>query len=331
MKTLIKQLVETWGPSGREDAVRQLVHAEIEDHVDTITVSPMGGLHAIVNPGGGTKLMLAAHMDEIGIIISHIDQDGFARFHTLGGVKLETCIGHRVRFEDGTMAAIGVEQRLERLKPPRVEDLYLDFGVSSAQDCPVKVGDIGAFERSCIAIGDRLMAKSMDDRIGVAILIETLRRLPHPQHEVQFTFTVQEEVGLRGAGPSAFGLDPDLAIAVDVTSTGDTPHGIKMAVALGAGPAIKVRDKRMISDPRIVDLLSNRAEEAGIPHQFEVLQRGSTDAAAIQVTRAGVPAGCLSIPCRYIHTPSEMVDMNDVENAVLLLSEILSKPIQFKA
>jgi len=168
----------------------------------------------------------------------------------------------------------------------------------------------------------------MDDRIGVAILIETLRRLPHPRHEVQFAFTVQEEVGLRGAGPAAFGLDPDLAIAVDVTSTGDTPRGIKMAVALGAGPAIKVRDKRMISDPRIVDLLSNRAEEAGIPHQFEVLQRGSTDAAAIQLTRAGVPAGCLSIPCRYIHTPSEMVDITDVENSILLLVEILMNPIK---
>ena len=328
MKTLIKQLVETWGPSGREDAVRQLVQAEIEDQVDSMTISPMGGLHAIVNHGGGMKLMLAAHMDEIGIIISHIDQDGFTRFHALGGVNLETCIGHRVRFEDGTMAVIGVEQRAERTKPPRLEDLYLDFGVSSAQDCPVRVGDMGAFDRSFITIGDRLVAKSMDDRIGVAILIETLRRLPRPRHEVQFAFTVQEEVGLRGAGPSAFGLDPDLAIAVDVTRTGDTPRGIKMDVALGAGPAIKVRDKRMISDPRIVDLMSNRAEEAGIPHQFEVLQRGSTDAASIQVTRAGVPAGCLSIPCRYIHTPSEMVDMNDVENAVLLLMEILSKPIE---
>ena len=329
MKTLIKQLVETWGPSGREEAVRQLVQAEIEDHVDSMTISPMGSLHAIVNPGGGTKLMLAAHMDEIGIIISHIDREGFTRFHTLGGVNLETCVGHRVRFEDGTMAVIGVEQRSERKKPPRLEDLYLDFGVSSAQDCPVKVGDMGAFDRSFLALGDRLVAKSMDDRIGVAILIETLQQMKRPRHEVQFAFTVQEEVGLRGAGPAAFGLDPDLAIAVDVTRTGDTPRGVKMAVALGGGPAIKVRDKRMISDPRIVDLMVNRAEEAGIPHQFEVLQRGSTDAAAIQLTRAGVPAGCLSIPCRYIHTPSEMVDMNDVENAVLLLGEILSKPIEF--
>ena len=328
MKNLIKQLVETWGPSGREDAVRKLVQAEIEDQVASMTISPMGGLQAIVNPDGGTKLMLAAHMDEIGIIISHIDKDGFTRFHTLGGVNLETCVGHRVRFEDGTMAVIGVEQRSERTKPPRLEDLYLDFGVSSAQDCPVKVGDMGAFDRSFLALGDRLVAKSLDDRIGVAILIETLRRLSRPRHEIQFAFTVQEEVGLRGAGPAAFGLDPDLAIAVDVTSTGDTPRGTKMAVALGAGPAIKVRDSRMISDPRIVDLISNRAEEAGIPHQFEVLQRGSTDAAAIQLTRAGVPAGCLSIPCRYIHTPSEMVDLTDVENSILLLVEILTNSIK---
>jgi putative aminopeptidase FrvX len=330
MNALIKQLTETWGPSGREDAIRKLILAEIEDHVDSTTISPLGSLHAIVNPGGDLKVMLAAHIDEIGIIVSHIDQNGFARFHLIGGADLNTFPGHRVRFEDGTLAVIGVEKRLKRTKPFRLEETYLDFGVRSAQECPVKVGDLGTFDRSFVALGDRLIAKSLDDRIGVAILIETIRKLKHTPHEIQFVFTVQEEVGRRGAGPSAYGLDPDLAIAVDVTRTGDTPRGPKMAVELGSGPAIKVRDRHMISDPRIVDLMVKRAEDVGIPFQFEVLESGSTDASIIQLTRAGVPAGCLSIPCRYVHTPSEMVDKHDVENAVHLLIELLSNPIKLK-
>jgi endoglucanase len=152
-----------------------------------------------------------------------------------------------------------------------------------------------------------------------------LRSTPN---EVQFAFTTQEEVGLRGARTSAYGLNPDIAIALDVTRTGDTPKGIKMAVELGGGPTIKVRDSGSLSDPRMVEMMVQRAEAAGIPYQLEVLERGTTDATAIQLTRAGVPVGVISIPCRYIHTPSEMVDAGDVENAVRLLLEILSTPVQ---
>ncbi len=176
--------------------------------------------------------------------------------------------------------------------------------------------------------GSRLIAKSMDDRIGVAILIETLRALKRTPHEVAFVFSVQEEVGLRGAGTAAFGLDADLGIAVDVTRTGDTPNGIKMEVALGGGPAIKVRDSGMLADPRIKNLLVQRAQDARMKHQLEVLEAGTTDAAAMQLARSGLPAGCLSIPTRYIHTPSEMVDFRDVQASVQLLLEILQKPIE---
>jgi endoglucanase len=148
-------------------------------------------------------------------------------------------------------------------------------------------------------------------------------------HQVFFVFSVQEEVGLRGATTAAFGLDPDIGIAVDVTRTGDTPRGVKMSVALGNGPAIKVRDGGMLSDPRIVDWMVNTADTAQIPYQIEVLEGGTTDARAIQLTRAGVPAGCVSIPCRYIHAPSEMVDYNDVQNAIRLLLALISQPVHF--
>ncbi len=331
MQELIRKLVETYGPSGREDQIRQVVRAEIEDKVDQISVSPLGSLHAIVNPGGGTKVMIAAHLDEIGVIVSHVDQNGFARFHPIGGVFQHTLVGHRVRFANGIRGVIGVDAAVDRSKAPKLSQAFIDFGASSRADCPVQVGDIGGFDRQFTAMNGRYVAKSMDDRIGVAVAIETLKRIRRTPNELQFAFTTQEEVGLRGARTSAYGLDPDLGIALDVTRTGDTPLGLKMAVELGGGPAIKVRDGGSLSDPRIVQLMVDRAESAGIPYQMEVLEAGTTDATSIQLVHAGVPVGAISIPCRYIHTPSEMVDAEDVEHVVKLLVEILSHKVELSA
>ena len=330
MQELIMRLVEAFGPSGKEDQVREIVREEIESHVEELSVSPLGSLHAIVNPGGGPKVMVAAHMDEIGVIISHIDANGFARFHNIGRVFPHTLVGHRVRFQGNVMGVIGVDAAVTTAKAPKLHQAFIDFGARSKADCPVRVGDLGAFTRPFVALGDRYVAKSMDDRIGVAIAIEAAKRMRSTPNEVQFAFTTQEEVGLRGARTSAYELNPDVGIALDVTRTGDTPNGIKMAVELGGGPTIKVRDSGSLSDPRIVDLMVQRAEAANIPYQLEVLQAGTTDATAIQTTRAGVPVGVISIPCRYVHSPSEMVDVGDVENAVKLLVEILRKPIKIE-
>ncbi len=174
-----------------------------------------------------------------------------------------------------------------------------------------------------------MVAKSMDDRVAAAVAIEALKRLETTPHEVHFVFSTQEEVGLRGATTAAYSVDPDVGFAVDVTRSGDTPRvNAKMATALGDGPAIKVRDSSFIADPRLVEWMVTTAEKAGIPYQFEVLEAGGTDGRAIQLTRSGVPAGCVSIVCRYIHSPSEMVDSDDVENAVNLLVALLSAPIE---
>jgi endoglucanase len=170
----------------------------------------------------------------------------------------------------------------------------------------------------------------MDDRVGVAVLIEALRQLSKTPHQLLFVFSTQEEVGLRGATAAAFGVDPNLGLAVDVTATGDTPNGLKMDVRLGKGPAIKIRDEGMLADPAVVDWMVKSAQKAKIPHQLEILESGRTDAAAIQLSRAGVPSGCLSIPCRYIHSQSEMVDYADVQNALNLLLELLSNPVQLR-
>jgi len=332
MKELIEKLISTPGPSGYETLIREVVQAEVEAYVDEITVDALGNL--IVRKGPSTdseaenKIMLAGHMDEIGIIATHIDENGFIRFSNIGGVFPRYVPGGRVRFLDGTLGVIGTELVTDRYKIPVLSKMFVDVGASSQQDCPIKVGDVAVFERPFVDLGDRLVSKAMDDRIAVAVMIAALRQIEKTPHELYFVFTVQEEVGVRGATTAAFGIDPDLGLAVDVTACGDTPKGVKMEVALGKGPAIKVKDSGMIADPRVVNWMVSTADKAKIPYQLEILERGGTDARAIQLTRAGVPAGCLSIPCRYVHSPSEMVDLNDVEYSVRLLVELLSKSVR---
>jgi putative aminopeptidase FrvX len=349
MKSLIQKLTETFSPSGFESAIREVIRAEVEALGDEVRVDALGNL--IVRKGtkgrNGKRIMLAAHMDEIGLMGTHIDENGFVRFTSLGFVRPATLVSGRVQFANGTQGVVGMEQDLHATKLPSLSDCYIDIGATSAKDCPVKVGDVAAFQRPFIDLGGRLVAKSMDDRIGCAVLIETLRSLKTitsragtgttssragtgtTTHELYFSFTTQEEVGTRGAGTSAFGIDPEIGIAVDVTLTGDTPKSKHMAISLGKGPAVKVKDTDMLADPRIVEWMCSTAERKRIPYQREVLEGGSTDARAIQITRSGVPAGCLSIPCRYVHTHSEMVDYEDVQNSVKLLVALLSSPVNF--
>jgi endoglucanase len=301
----------------------------IGDAADEIRVDALGNLIARkgTKTDQGMRVMVSAHIDEIGLMVTHIDKNGFARFTNIGGINPLTCYGGRVLFMDGTRGVIGMDG-LERGKTPKLSDLYIDVGATSAEDCPVSVGDVCGFERPFLDLGKRLVAKSMDDRIAAAISIEALKRLERTPHEVHFVFSAQEEVGLRGATTAAFGIDPEVGFAVDVTRSGDTPRpNTKMATALGDGPAIKVRDSSFIADPKLVDWMVKTAEAAEIPYQLEVLEAGGTDGRAIQLTRSGVPAGCVSIACRYIHSPSEMVDSDDVENAVKLLVALLSQPI----
>jgi endoglucanase len=212
---------------------------------------------------------------------------------------------------------------------PTLDKVYIDVGASGKADCPVKVGDVAAFERPFTEMGNRLVAKSMDDRVGVLVAIETLRALKDKStpHDLYFVFTTQEEVGTRGAGTSAYGVDPEVGIAIDVTPTGDTPNSLKMEMALGNGPCVKFQDVGAISDPRVVQWMITTAEKNKIPYQREVLLMGGTDAKAIQSVRAGVPSGCISIPVRYVHSPSEMVDYSDVQNTVKLLTAVLRAPI----
>lgn len=329
MKETIKKLVEAWGPSGFEHHVRALIQAEVADLADEIRVDAVGNLICRMG-SGGPRVMVAAHMDEIGVILTYQDPEGFFRFNPLGGVLPETLTGHRVLFENGVVGVIHREGPFRRTDGPGLDQFYIDVQDGDGGDAGVQVGDPGAFTRTYEERGNRLVAKSMDDRIGCAVAMEAMRRLKETgtPNEVYFVFTVQEEVGLRGARPAAYGLEPALGIALDVTSTGDTPRsGVRVSVNLGAGTAIKVQDTGLIVPPAIKNWMIETAKANAIPYQLELLSIGSTDAAGISLSRSGVPSGCISIPCRHVHTTSETVDLRDVNASVDLLVALLKDPV----
>lgn len=333
MKSLLKTLTETYAPSGYEDAVRKIIQKEVKPFADEVRVDAMGSLIVRKKPTvtvkNSKRIMLAAHMDEIGVIVSHVDKNGFVRFASNGGVFGRYTLGARIRFMNGVTGVVGFDKLEAVDQAPALSKMYIDVGATSRSNCPVKVGDFGAFERSYMEMGNRLVAKSLDDRSGVVVLIEALKSIKSTPHDLYFVFTTQEEVGVRGAGTAAYSIDPEIGIAIDVTGTGDTPASLKMAMELGKGPCVKVRDPGLLADPRVVEWMITTAEKAKLPYQREVLLMGSTDARAIQITRAGVMAGALSIPCRYIHSASEMVDYEDLKNSVKLLTAMLSKPVSF--
>ncbi len=331
---LLKELTETWGPPSQEARIRTVIEAAVKGLVDELRVDRMGSLiglkRATVAPKdqAAKRVMLSAHMDEIGFIITHIDEKGFARFSSVGGLRPLTLVGNRVIFADGTIGTIQIEKGPRAANDaPGIDQLFIDSGALDKKTSPIRVGDMGALIGTLIQRGDRLIGKSMDDRVGVFVVIEALRQLKNTPHDVYAVFSVQEEVGLRGARTSAYGVNPDIGIALDVTLTGDFPEAPHMEVALGKGTAIKVMDSSVIADPRLRALMVQRAKEARIPYQLEVLTAGGTDTAAIQTSREGVPAGCISIPTRYVHSISEMVDVKDVQASIDLLVAILSKPI----
>lgn len=329
MKDLIKRLTEAYGPSGHEEPIRELIRAEVEPLADEVRLDALGNLIALKHgSGGGKRVMLAAHMDEIGLIVSYVDEKGFLRAQPIGGVDVMTLVGGRVRFVDGALGVIAPEKRKEFQKEPDLSKLYIDVGATGRDEAKDRLGQAVGFVRPFADLGRRIVAKALDDRIGCAVLIQVLRQVEDPPHDVSVVFSVQEEVGLRGARTSAYGLEPEVGIAVDITAAADTPEAKKLAMKLGAGPCIKIMDAGMLSHPGVKNLLIDTAETQGIPYQLEVLDRGTTDAAAMQLARSGVPSGCVSIACRYYHTPSEMVDLTDVENTVKLLLAVLETPFE---
>ena len=310
-----------FGPSGREEQVRELLASLATPYVDEVSTDVLGNL-ICHKKGNGKKILMAAHMDSIGIVATYIDDKGFIRFSQVGGLFKGDLINITVRFANGTRGVISYEEKTP-FKDLMLDNLFIDIGAKDKADAEqqVQIGDFAVFEAPRFEQDGVLCGPYLDNRIGCVTLLLAMEQLAPTDNDLYFVFTTQEEVGLRGAGTAAFAVAPDFAIAVDVTDTGDTPERkYPMAVKMGAGPTVKVMDSSVLCAPRIREALEHAAEELVIPVQREILQFGGTDTAALQRSRSGVPAGAISIPTRYIHSPSEMCAIADVERAAALLA-----------
>ena len=335
---LLKETTQIPGAPGYEHKIRRFIQSEMEGQVDELYTDPMGNLIALKNGKSDKKLMIAAHMDEISFIVSHIDDDGFVKFQPLGGFDAKTLTAQRVILhgsEDiiGVMGCkpIHIMTAEERAKPPKIHDYYIDTG-RSAEELKkiISIGTPITREREFIEMGDNVNSKSIDNRISVYILMEALKELKDEELPINVygVFTVQEEVGLRGATAATMGIDPDFAINLDVTLACDVPGSAshERITDLGKGAAIKIVDGRTICDYRMVDFMKQIAEKNNINHQMEVLPKGGTDTASMQqFAKGGSIAGGISIPCRYLHQVIEMVNKKDVRDCIDLLKASLKE------
>jgi endoglucanase len=333
---LLSKISETPGVSGFEQEIREVILKEITPFVDEITVDPLGNIIAIKKgEDRSKKVMIPAHMDEIGFIVTHIDSDGFLRFHTLGGFDPKTLTAQRVLVHGkdktlmGVMGSkpIHVMSPEERNKVPQIKDYFIDLGMSKDEvEKYVTIGTPITRERKLVEMGDCVNSKSLDNRVSVYVLIEVLKSLKNESipYDLFAVFSVQEEVGLRGANTAAHTLDPDFGICLDTTIAYDVPGnvGYDQITKLGEGTAIKIMDGSVICDYRMVEYMKQCASENNIKCQLEILTAGGTDTGAIQrMAKSGSIVGAISIPTRHIHQVIEMCHKKDIEQSILLTVE----------
>ncbi len=339
---LLKRICECPGIPSREDAIRKLVAAEIKPLVDTLEADSMGNLIGFKKGASdGPRVMVAAHMDEIGFMVKHIDDKGFIRLLPVGGWDPRVMVAQRVLVQTrageslrGTLTTSTKPAHLltaeEAGKSPKIEDCFVDLGLSGEKvKALVEPGDMVTMDRTAERVGDMVVSKTLDNRVSVFILIEALRRLQGKTLKANLlpVITSQEEVGLRGAQTAAYALKPDIGIALDITLALDIPGmpEAEQVTRLGAGTAIKISDSSLICHPKLVRHFRDIAEAKGIPYQLEILPRGGTDAGGIQRSRGGVPSFTLSIPTRYVHTVNEMAHLEDIEATIALMTAYLEE------
>ncbi len=334
---LLKKICEVPGTSGFEDKVRALVLDELKAINAKTEVDNMGNVTAIVKgKDASKKVMLAAHMDEIGFIVKHIDDQGFLRFHTLGGFDPKTLTSQRVIVHGkkdliGVMGSkpIHVMSPEEKNKAAKITDFFIDLGMSKKEvEKYINVGDPITRERELIEMGECVNCKSLDNRVSVFILLEVLKKLKKPAHDIYAVFTVQEEVGIRGANVAAQAIQPDFGFGIDTTIAFDVPGASphEKITELGKGVAIKIMDASTICDSRMVKFMQKTADKHKIDWQSEILTAGGTDTAGIQrMTPGGSIAGAISIPTRHIHQVIEMTHKKDIQDAINLLKKCLEE------
>ncbi|MGE0561340.1 MAG: M42 family metallopeptidase [Flavobacteriales bacterium] len=339
---LLKEIAEVAGAPGHEQRIREIVLREIKPLVDEVTIDNMGNVYAIKKGKDKKRVMIGAHMDEIGFMVTHIDDKGFIRFHTLGGFDPKTLTAQRVIIHGkkdviGVMGSkpIHVMSAEERTKLPKTTDFFIDLGMNKKEvEKIVSIGDPITRERGLIEMGNCVNCKSLDNRLAVFILIETLKNLKTKKvpFDVYGVFTVQEEVGIRGANVAALEIKPDFGFGLDTTIAFDVP-GAKpeeVITSLGEGTAIKIMDSSTICDYRMVKFMEQTAQKHKIKYQKEILTAGGTDTAGIQrMNPGGAIAGAISIPTRHIHQVIEMADKDDIKGSIDLLTNCLLEINQY--
>lgn len=321
---LLKKLINAFGVSGSETDIANVIKSELSG-LGEITISPMGNLTLHI-PGKGKKVLFAAHMDEIGVMARYIDDSGFIYFSAVGGITPATILNTRVRFENGVCGVVSAGEKKE-IKDLKITDMFIDIGAKdkSGAEEKISLGMCGRFESAFEISGKMVISRSLDNRTGCWALIKAAKQLKNVDCDIYMVFTSQEEIGLRGAATAAYDIYPDYAIAVDVTDTGDTPDCEKMAVKLGCGPCNKIMDKGIVTNHQMRDITCQAAKFSSIPVQQEILTVGKTDASYLQYSCGGIKTGAVSIPLRYIHTPNEMVNLEDLQNTADLICAICKK------
>src|SRR3990172_12564065 len=338
----LEKLSNACGVAGREEEVRNLMIKLMKPYADQVKIDKLENVIAIKKgKKNAPKVMLAAHMDEIGLMVKTINKEGFLQFAKMGGIDDRILIAQKVTVNtaNGPLQGIigskppHIQKEEERKKIVAYDELFIDIGAENKENAAsmgVKVGDPVTFDIKYSKTGkETVIGKAFDDRVGCAAMIEILKLLEKTKTDctIYAVGTVQEELGLRGAATAAFGVDPDVGIALDVTIAGDVP-GVRefdTTVKMGKGPALTVSDSGLITHPKVLRLLLDVAEENKIPYQLETGLMGSTDAARISLTRQGVPSGAVSIGTRYIHSPVGMLSLKDAEDSAKLTAAAIQK------
>ena len=326
MLETLKTVLSVYGPTGREGQVAQALQTLLSGHVDSMRVDAMGNL-IVEKKGrpGGKTILFSAHMDHIGLVVTDAEDSGYLRVTNVGGVSVGDMRARHVTFGNG-VEGVAVCQPVQG-ETAGMQHLFVDIGAKDREEAlqMVQLGDVCVYAPDCFPLGKhRLAAPAMDDRCACALLAEMLMQVSSPRNTLVGVFSVQEEVGMRGAATAAYQVSPDLGVGLDVTAWGDTPEVKLPAVRLGEGAAIKFMDRSMIATPCVRDALIAAAERANAPYQREILPFGGTDGGAIQHARGGIPAGTLSIPCRYVHSACEVIDLRDLDSALAILKEFVN-------
>ncbi len=322
----LKKVLNVYGATGREENVAKCVAEMLKEKADSIRTDVMGNL-IVEKKGqeGGKTIMFSAHMDHIGLIVTDIEKEGYLRVTNVGGVSVAMSKTRHVVFHNGVEGVVVCQPT--KGEAETMAHLFVDIGAENREEAlkMVQLGDVCVYAPDCFMLGEhRIASPAMDDRCAVALLAQLMLDAENTRNHIVAVFSTQEEVGLRGANVAAYTVAPDLGVALDVTGWGDTPEVKLPAVQLGKGAAVKFMDRSMIATPCVRDALMEAAKQANVPFQREVLPYGGTDGAAIQHSRGGVPAGTLSIPCRYVHSACEVIDMRDMESALAILKTFVN-------